>query len=273
MEPSDNIRACLYRGNSSILFSATLLPMSYYKEQLAGTKEDYAMYLPSPFPEEHSRIFIAQEVSTRYSMRIEEQFQKIAAYILKVYGSHQGNYMVFFPSYQMLETILSYLKEIRDDVFYLCQKPFMSEAEREAFLNAFQKTPKKPVLALCIMGGIFSEGIDLKYSRLIGTIIVGPGLPMVCEERELYKSYFDENGKNGFDYAYLYPGLNKVLQAAGRVIRTNRDHGIILLLDDRFLNNNYQSLFPAEWKPEYVTLNTIEEKTKIFWKSLEKQNN
>lgn len=280
MDPSDNIRNCLNRGNSSILFSATLLPMSYYREQLAGEKDDYVLYLPSPFPKEHSRIFIAQEVSTKYTMRIEEQFQKIAAYIQKVFETHKGNYMVFLPSYQMLEIIASYLKESytiakeekgkkeKEPLKLLCQKPFMSEVEREAFLHTFEEHPKNPVLALCIMGGIFSEGIDLKYSRLIGTIIVGPGLPMVCEERELYKSYFDENDKNGFHYAYLYPGLNKVFQAAGRVIRTEHDYGIILLLDDRFLSSNYQTLFPTEWKTECVTLYTIEEKLKRFWETM-----
>lgn len=268
MDPSDNIRNCLNRGNSSVLFSATLLPMSYYREQLAGEKDDYVLYLPSPFPKEHSRIFIAQEVSTRYTMRIEEQFQKIAAYIQKVFETYRGNYMVFFPSYQMLEIIASYLKEEKEAFKLLCQKPFMSEVEREAFLHTFEEHPKNPVLALCIMGGIFSEGIDLKYSRLIGTIIVGPGLPMVCEERELYKSYFDENDKNGFYYAYLYPGLNKVFQAAGRVIRTEHDYGIILLLDDRFLSPNYQTLFPTEWNTERVTLYTIEEKLKRFWETM-----
>lgn len=267
MDPSDNIGNCLMRGSSSILFSATLLPMSYYQEQLAGSKEDYAMYLPSPFPKEHSRILIAQEVSTRYTMRIEEEFQKIAAYILGIYDSHAGNYMVFFPSYQMMEILFLRLKNLRNDIVYLCQKPSMSEEERETFLSSFVEEPEKPVLALCIMGGIFSEGIDLKYSRLIGTVIVGPGLPMVCNERELYKSYFDENGKNGFDYAYLYPGLNKVFQAAGRVIRTDGDRGMILLLDDRFLTNSYRSLFPAEWEPERVTLGTLKKKVKDFWGS------
>lgn len=267
MDPSDNIGNCLMRGMSSVLFSATLLPMPYYQEQLAGTKEDYAMYLPSPFAKEHSRILTALEVSTRFTMRIEEEFQKIAAYILGIYDSHPGNYMIFFPSYQMMEQIFVRLSEVRGELFYLRQKPSMSEAEREEFLAAFVEHPKTPVIGLCIMGGIFSEGIDLKYSRLIGTVIVGPGLPMVCRERELYKSYFDENGKNGFDYAYLYPGLNKVFQAAGRVIRTDKDRGIILLLDDRFLTNSYQSLFPAEWEPERVSLETLSEKVREFWEN------
>jgi Rad3-related DNA helicase len=265
MDPSDPIGTCLMRGRSSVLFSATLLPMSYYQEQLAGTKQDYAMYLPSPFPKEHSRILIAGDVSTRYTMRIDEEFQKIASYIMTVYESHAGNYMVFFPSYQMMETLLSYLKELRPDIRFLCQKPGMSEREREEFLNCFQENPVEPVLALGIMGGIFSEGIDLKYSRLIGTILVGPGLPMVCKERELYRTYFDENGKNGFDYAYLYPGLNKVFQAAGRVIRTDRDRGVIVLLDDRFLTAKYRELFPVEWEPEAVTNRTLSERLRDFW--------
>ncbi len=265
MDPSKQIGSCLLRGVSSIFFSATLLPMGYYREQLGGTKEDYALYLPSPFPAGHSCILLAREVSTRYTKRIEEEFLKIAEYILAVFDSRRGNYMVFFPSYQMMETLFFYLKERNPDIRYLCQKPSMSEWERELFLNAFEEDPEHPVLALCILGGIFSEGIDLKGTRLIGTIIAGPGLPMVCEERELYRSYFDENGKNGFDYAYLYPGLNKVLQAAGRVIRTDSDRGVILLLDERFLTDSYTSLFPPEWKPCAVTLPVLKRTLREFW--------
>lgn len=265
MEPSDNIRDCLMRGNSSILFSATLLPMIYYQEQLAGTKDDYAMLLPSPFPKSNFRIFIAREVNTRYHMRIEEQFQKIAAYILALFDSHQGNYIAFFPSYQMMETVSSYINRIRPEQNLLIQSPSMDESKREHFLASFTECPEHPVLAMCIMGGIFSEGIDLKYDKLIGVVIVGPGLPMVCNERELYRNYFDANHKNGFDYAYLYPGLNKVFQAAGRVIRTEKDRGLILLLDDRFLSNHYYRHFPAEWDAEVVTLDSMREKAREFW--------
>jgi len=268
MDPSDNIQNCLMRGSSSVLFSATLLPMPYYQEQLAGTKEDYAMLLPSPFAKEHFRVLIAREVSTRFQMRIEGEFQKIVAYILAFFDSQKGNYIVFFPSYQMLETIASYIETMRPEIFCLYQRQGMEEKEREQFLLHFTENPQNPVLALCTMGGIFSEGIDLKRTRLIGTVIVGPGLPMVCEERELYKRYFEENQKNGFDYAYLFPGMNKVLQAAGRVIRTEEDRGLILLLDDRFLTNSYRCLFPAEWEPEPVTIDTITKQAKAFWEKL-----
>ena len=119
----------------------------------------------------------------------------------------------------------------------------MTEGERETFLEEFVEDPKVSRVGFCVMGGIFSEGIDLKSSRLIGAVIVGTGLPMVCNERELFRGYFDEKNGSGFDYAYLYQGMNKVLQSAGRVIRTNEDRGAILLLDDRFLNSQYYQLF------------------------------
>ena len=143
----------------------------------------------------------------------------------------------------------------------------MSEEDKETFLSHFSEEENETKIGLCVMGGIFGEGIDLKGNQLIGAVLVGTGLPMVCTENELFKEYFDQAGKPGFSYAYQYPGMNKVLQAAGRVIRTTEDIGAILLLDDRFLQNDYQMLFPREWYPyEIVTLQSIKETTAKFWK-------
>ncbi|MDD7403029.1 MAG: ATP-dependent DNA helicase [Butyribacter sp.] len=266
MDPSVNLDICLKKSRCSVFFSATLLPIHYYREQLAGREEDYAVYAPSPFQAANRLLMIGRGVSTKYTLRSPAMYQKIAQYILKFVRAKLGNYMIFFPSYQMLETIQMYLTETDDSLVVYAQKTSMSEEEREEFLSHFQDTPSHTTLGLCVMGGIFGEGIDLKDSRLIGAVIVGTGLPMVCTENELFKEYFDKEKGTGFSYAYQYPGMNKVLQAAGRVIRTTSDVGAILLLDDRFLQSSYQKLFPREWFPyDVVTLDSMPEYLARFW--------
>ena len=142
----------------------------------------------------------------------------------------------------------------------------MSEDDREMFLELFEKESR--ITAFCVLGGIFSEGIDLKEEKLVGAVIVGTGLPQVCFERELLKNHFEAAGEDGFDYAYRYPGMNKVLQAAGRVIRTESDRGIIALLDDRFLQNSYKNLYPREWdKLTRISSADAGDKLKKFWES------
>ena len=142
----------------------------------------------------------------------------------------------------------------------------MDEEERENFLRAFEMGREKSLIGFGILGGIFSEGIDLTNEKLIGTLIIGTGLPQVCNEREILKSYFDQKGLSGFDYAYRYPGMNKVLQAAGRVIRTEDDRGVILLLDERFQREKGEEIFPKEWADcERCRLDFVEEKIRLFW--------
>lgn len=269
MDPSKNLERCLMRGKSSILFSATFLPIRYYKEQLAGKEEDYAVYAPSPFLPENRRVFVGTDVSTLYKRRSESEFQAFAQYIRIFTEARKGNYMVFFPSYQLMHQVSAYLEEmLLGQAVFLEQKPSMTEAEKEEYLAQFVPGAEKTVIGLCVMGGSFGEGIDLKGERLIGAAIVGPGLPMVCPEREFLRKYFDEvKGRgNGFDYAYLYQGMNKVLQSAGRVIRTADDRGCILLLDARFGMESYQRLFPREWFPlQYVTRKNLSESLCEFW--------
>lgn len=264
MDPSKNLSRCYERGRSTVLFSATLLPIRYYMEQLGGKEEDYAVYAPSSFKKENRLIIVGSDVSTKYTRRNKSEYRKIIRYI-KSFTSHRtGNYLVFFPSYQMMQSVYDLAEdEIKGIVM---QSSNMNEEERELFLEDFVEDPKETRIAFCVMGGIFSEGIDLKSSRLIGAVIVGPGLPMICNERELFRGYFDAKNKNGFDYAYLYQGMNKVLQSAGRVIRTNEDRGAILLLDDRFLQSKYYQLFPKEWFPfTPVNLNTMPDVLANFW--------
>ena len=178
--------------------------------------------------------------------------------------------MVFFPSYKMLEEVYAvYEEEFSVNwVKCICQNSSMKEQEREEFLQEFEQN-QESLVAFCIMGGIFSEGIDLLGEKLIGAILVGTGLPQLGNEREILRSFYTENGENGFDYAYRYPGMNKVLQAAGRVIRTREDHGVILLLDERFRQREYSNLFPVEWNDRKTcTLSNVEAQLQKFWESI-----
>ena len=268
MDPSKNLLTCMNRGRSAILFSATLLPINYYMEQLGGKKEDYAVYAQSSFLPENRLIMIGNDVSTKYTRRNDKEYRKILAYIMDFTGAKTGNYMVFFPSYQLLQTIAELAGQELEGL--VIQSSNMTEQEKELFLEEFIDNPEKSRIGFCVMGGIFSEGIDLKNNRLIGAVIVGTGLPMVCNERELFRGYFDEKNDKGFDYAYLYSGMNKVLQSAGRVIRTKEDKGAILLLDERFTQKQYYQLFPREWYPN-VTVNISNMKNKLteFWMEAE----
>lgn len=248
VDPSRLLSGCMDQGASTILFSATLLPVRYYKTLLSGNQEDYAVYVNSPFPEENRLLMVAEDVSSRYTRRSPSEYRKVADYIRIVTQSRPGNYMVFFPSYQYMGEIEEILEEEPLEADLLVQGQGMGEAEKTEFLEEFEKERSHSLAAFCVMGGVFSEGIDLKEERLIGVIVVGTGLPMVCVEQEVLKGYFDETEEKGFDFSYQYPGMNKVLQAAGRVIRTPEDRGVILLLDDRFLRRDHLELFPREWE-------------------------
>lgn len=252
MDPSENLNSYLEKGRSAIFFSATLLPIQYYKEQLGGREEDYAVYAPSPFDVNKRLLMIGNDVSTKYTRRNETEYKKIFDYIEAFTQAKKGNYMVFFPSYQMLNQVAGLADGRLEGL--VVQKNTMSELEKEEFLNDFTQNPDISRIGFCVMGGIFSEGIDLKSDRLIGVIIVGTGLPMICNERELFREFYDNRNSRGFDYAYLYQGMNKVLQSAGRVIRTMDDQGAILLLDERFKQSQYTNLFPREWYPN-ITVN------------------
>ncbi len=273
IDPSGRLRACMDQGISTILFSATLLPMPYYKELLSGEPDGYAIYAQSPFPRENRLLLVGRDVSSRYSRRNSREYRKAASYIQKVVGARAGNYMIFCPSYQYMDQIAQILLAETDpeQTHILVQESHMDEAAREAFLEEFYQTQpegqkKRSLAALCVMGGIFGEGIDLKEESLIGVVIIGTGIPQVCPRQDILRRYFDERGKPGFSYAYQYPGMNKVMQAAGRVIRTVKDEGVIVLLDDRFLWPDYLALFPREWS-DYcpVTLSDVEKKLCDFW--------
>ena len=267
VDPSARLKKCLESARTTVFFSGTLLPVQYYKEMLTGDPEEYAIYTESPFDPENRLLLAASDVSSRYQRRTETEFRRIAEYLRITVSEKTGNYLAFFPSYEFLGKVEKVLRIPGTEI--LVQEKEMDEDQRRAFLSVFAKADGNSRLGLCVMGGAFSEGIDLAEDRLIGCIVVGTGLPAINPESELVKEYFDAAGKDGFDYAYRYPGMNKVRQAAGRLIRTDRDRGVILLLDDRFLTPRSRSLFPLEWADLRRTdLSRIEEELNSFWKNV-----
>ena len=307
VDPSLNLQKCIDKANATIFFSATLLPINYYKQILSTKEDNYAIYAESTFAESQRLLAFAPDVSTKYTRRGPAEYLRIAQYIQAAVEGKEGNYMVFFPSYKMMQDVYEVFRDIaegenpadsaeegqdredgkegenskdgrygrdeKNQILEICmQTSNMQEQEREQFLHMFEQEREGSLVAFCVMGGIFSEGIDLKNDKLIGAIIVGTGLPQISNERQILKDYYDEQGLSGFDYAFRYPGINKVLQAAGRVIRTQEDRGIILLLDERFLQADYTPLFPREWKERKVcNLKQIKEEVKRFWKEVEQE--
>lgn len=281
VDPSKNLQERIDKGNATIFFSATLLPINYYKSLLSTKEDNYAVYAESAFSQEQRLLLLGSDVSSKYTRRGLAEYERIASYIIKTAKAKKGNYMAFFPSYKMMEEVyVSFLEllELKENaqsqecvaIESICQKSSMREEEREAFLEEFsgERSCQREgsFVAFCVMGGIFGEGIDLKREQLIGAIIVGTGLPQMSNEREILMNYYEKRSGEGFDYAYRYPGMNKVLQAAGRVIRTAEDVGVIELLDERFLQSDYKNLFPREWEARSVCrIDTVESLLAEFW--------
>lgn len=277
VNPANCLKESLDKGNSTVFFSATLLPIHYYRKLLSTSKEDYAIYAESPFDPKKRRLLIGVDVSTKYTLRSREMYRRYARYLIRAALAKTGNYMAFFPSYQFMEEVYEEFLDLlgedeeKADIEYVMQSRHMTEEAREIFLENFKEERVNSLMGFCVMGGIFSEGIDLAQEQLIGAVIIGTGLPQVCRERELLKSYFDAGKERGFDYAYLYPGMNKVLQSAGRVIRTDEDQGVILLLDERFCDGRYQETFPREWR-EYgiCSADNVAGQMEEFWETCER---
>lgn len=267
VNPAENLQKYLDYGSGTVFFSATLLPIHYYKNLLSVEKDDYAIYAQSPFPKENMLLLQAGDVSTRYTMRGRDMYGRYAVYIGRTARCKKGNYIAFFPSYKFMQEVYEQFVRSEEGIDVILQSQNMGEHEREDFLKEFERDRENSLVGFCVMGGVFSEGIDLTADRLIGAIIVGTGLPQVCNDREILKGYFDSRGMRGFDYAYLYPGINKVLQSAGRVIRTETDRGVILLLDERFSQRQYRDSFPREWEScQVCSAATLEDHIDSFWK-------
>ncbi|MEO2076182.1 MAG: ATP-dependent DNA helicase [Bacillus sp. (in: firmicutes)] len=246
IDPSKNLTQMGKGYRSKVFFSATLSPLPYYKEVLGGNGDDYDLTVASPFSKEQLDIFI-KPLSTRYRDR-ERTKGTIVQILHSLVKKRPGNYLCFLPSYEYLQKIYEAFKEVNREADTIIQGSGMSEAERDSFLEMFKPNSQKTLLGFAVLGGVFSEGVDLIGDRLHGVVIVGVGLPQLCLERNLIKDHFNGTKKSGYDYAYVYPGMNKVLQAGGRLIRSEKDQGTIVLIDDRFLESKYQSLLPQEWK-------------------------
>ncbi|MGR3762614.1 helicase C-terminal domain-containing protein [Rossellomorea sp. NS-SX7] len=247
IDPSRLLAGVTKPYHSSIFFSATLHPFSYYYQQLGGSEGDYRFLIPSPFEKEQWKVEV-QPISTRFKDRART-LPRIVQSIADAFTNNPGHFLVFFSSYAYMREAYDELMEHSLEADYLIQEANMKEEEREAFLQCFQADAERRVLGLAVLGGIFSEGIDLKGDRLNGVVIVGVGLPQPGLEQEMMKEFYEENGKNGFDYAYVYPGLNKVFQSGGRLIRSEGDTGVLRLIDDRYLTQKYRALLPDEWTP------------------------
>ena len=345
VNPAANLQAVLDCGKGTVFFSATMVPAAFYRDMLSTREDNYALQLPSPFDPGKRLLLVGRDVSSRYTRRGPEEYRRIAGWVLDMAAGRKGNYLVFLPSYRMLEDIseafremlvpeaenpgeksesrtISFAEETQEAcgsllsaeetqeacdglpsaektkkvpdrlssaeetttvqesqpsvyrmpfpqhecIRILIQQPGMRENEREAFLETFREDPDMTQVGFVVMGGIFAEGIDLTGERLIGAAVVGTGLPQISAERDLLKTYFDRNGKDGYAYAYRIPGMNRVAQAAGRVIRTDTDKGVILLLDDRFSREDHRMLFPADWAGADVCRVTEgKEKIRAFW--------
>jgi DNA excision repair protein ERCC-2 len=246
LDPSAGIQNALRRGKSAVFCSATLRPIEYYREILGGEIGDVTVQLQSPFPAENLAVMLHHKIQTDFRGR-SSNYGRIAHAIGTLVTARPGNYLVFFPSYKFMEAVHSEFLVAQPFVPVIRQTSFMSEEERRKFIAAFQSELTRPLVGFAVMGGIFGEGIDLVGERLVGAIVAGVGLPQVCLERELIRTYFNQKNGSGFEYAYAYPGITRVIQAAGRVIRSERDRGVVLLIDSRFAQSRYQELLPAWW--------------------------
>lgn len=266
VNPAELLRQALARGRASVLFSATLTPLNYFSEILGGEEEDAKIAVASPFSRDNLCLLVADNISTTYKMR-NTTYDAVVDSITAAIRAKVGNYLVFLPSYQYMEEVYLRFCLKNPELNVVRQVGQMTEEEREVFLRQFSADNGDTLIGFAVLGGVFSEGIDLTGERLVGAVIVGVGLPQVCLEREIIRDWFDKVKYQGFEYAYIYPGMNKVMQAAGRVIRTEKDRGVVLLIDDRFSQPRYRRLFPQEWNGALRTKNSsdIAEKAAKFW--------
>jgi len=266
LDPSLLLRKALALGKAAIFFSATLAPVDYYRTLLGGAPEDPILQLASPFPPENLAVLINDRIQTHFKGRAESLGNVVTSIEALVQG-RRGNYLVYFPSYQYLNDVLREFQAANSTFPVLVQRPGMSESERDEFLAAFSVDHGETLVGFAVLGGIFGEGIDLVGERLIGAVIVGVGLPQLCIERDLIRDYFQQQNAMGFEYAYTFPGMNRVLQAVGRVIRSETDHGVVLLIDARFNEVRYRRLFPAWWKYLRVRhADGLREALRSFWR-------
>ncbi|MBF2631363.1 ATP-dependent DNA helicase [Listeria seeligeri] len=268
LDPAFLLSEKLKLGASSVLFSATLRPIDYYTNVLGGEEDTSRMVFSSPFEQQNMHLLVADNISTKYQMR-DQSLASVVEALAALIAGKKGNYLFFFPSFQYLQNVYELFREKHPEIVARKQEGAMDEEQREAFLEAFKAGNSETLVGFCVLGGVFSEGIDLRGERLIGAAIVGVGLAQLNPESDLIKDYYNETIGQGFDYAYQLPGMNKVLQAVGRVIRGESDRGVILLIDERFSASRYRTLFPAHWNHAKIVKNTkeITEQVTEFWRN------
>lgn len=272
VDPSKMLASGVQRGRSAVFFSATLGPVDYYR-QLLGVAQDTAFVdLPSPFAAEKLGVYVIRDIATNYRQR-GDSYSKIATLIADVTAAQRGNYLIFFPSYQYLQQVYQHFQQAYPQIATALQQPAMSELQRADFLRRFDADNTQSLVGFAVMGGVFAEGIDLVGQRLVGVVVVGVGLPQLGIDRDLIRGHFDQITQNpalgrgqGFEYAYQYPGMVRVLQTAGRVIRAASDRGIVCLVDDRFAQPRYRRLFPAHWaNAQTIGRGQLAQQLAMFW--------
>ena len=254
LDPAGILRPILHKAVARVLFSATLTPNEYFADILGGDKDSVLVNFESPFPTDRLCVAVCDGVSTRFEDR-NKSYRTIMSYIAAMVSAKRGNYMVYFPSYAYLDKVYALFKKKYPTVKTAVQTPGMTYAEREAFIASFTPDSKELQIGFCVLGGSFSEGVDLPGQCLIGAMIVGVGMPGLSNERNIMREYYDESrdsgdggGGEGYAYAYTYPGMTHVLQAAGRVIRRPEDFGVVVLIDDRYTAEPYLHLYPDHWE-------------------------
>lgn len=267
MDPSVMLQERLDKAKASVFFSATLLPLKYYKKLLCTEEKPVAVFADTIFKPEQMHIVNGVDVTTKYTARSDEMYDRYARYIYEITNAKKGNYFVFFPSYKLMNDVLFHFEAYNTGAKVMVQEAQMTEEEKKSFLESFREERDETLIGFCVVGGLFSEGIDLTGDSLIGVIIAGMALPMVCRENELLRDYFEDIERgSGFNFAYLYPGMCKVLQAAGRLIRTESDRGVIALLDDRFSKSEYRAIYPNHWGSiTRVSVNSVRDTVTKFW--------
>ena len=267
IDPSSHLQAKLEKIRSAIFFSATITPMDYFREIFGCDASTRELILSSPFPRHNFSLTIANTISTLFKER-EETKEKVAETIKSFVGLKTGNYLIFFPSYEYLMKVHDVFSQNNPEMDVVLQSPGMGERERETFIEQFSRMNTVTKVGFAVLGGVFGEGIDLVGDRLTGAVVVSVGMPPPTPERELIREYFEESRNAGWEFAYVFPGFNRVLQASGRVIRTEKDRGSVLLIDKRYSYARYRSMFPEEWRPAYIKRpEDLKPILVAFWKS------
>lgn len=265
MDPSDLLRRTLQKVKSKVIFSATLTPLDYYLGMIGGSEDDPLIMLPSPFDKKNLGIMVAPNISVKYKNR-DATLKHVASYLKAFISGKVGNYFIYVPSYEYLTKLVPYLDF--GDANLIIQEKDMDDRTRQDFLSCFVDKPTKTTVGIAIVGGAFGEGVDLTSDRLIGVAVIGVGIPQICFERDKIREYFNKIEKDGYLYSYVNPGINKVMQAVGRVIRSETDRGMALLIDDRYLTKTYSDLFENKWSNYEVVTSEADIKQLVddFWK-------